>query len=67
MQRLLYKGVSTRRGIMAIHLERCYRKENIFLPETERVTKNTVLLPIYPSLTEEEQMYVIQCIKEVIR
>jgi dTDP-4-amino-4,6-dideoxygalactose transaminase len=67
MQRLLEKGVSTRRGVMAIHLERCYRKDTVFLPETERITKNTVLLPIYPSLTEEEQMYVIQCIKEVIQ
>jgi dTDP-4-amino-4,6-dideoxygalactose transaminase len=67
MQSLLEKGIATRRGIMAIHLERCYRKDSLLLPETERITKNTVLLPIYPSLTEEEQMYVIQCIKEVMQ
>ncbi len=67
MKNLLKKGIATRRGIMAIHLEKCYSKYRVFLPETERITKNTVLLPIYPSMTREEQNYVIQCINEVLQ
>ncbi|MBI5639473.1 MAG: DegT/DnrJ/EryC1/StrS family aminotransferase, partial [Nitrospirae bacterium] len=66
MQRLLEKGVATRRGIMAIHMEECYIKCSAVLPVTERITKNTILLPIYPSMTEEEQSYVVQCIKEIL-
>ncbi|MBI4688815.1 MAG: DegT/DnrJ/EryC1/StrS family aminotransferase [Nitrospirae bacterium] len=66
MQRLLEKGIATRRGIMAIHMEECYRKYKVPLPETERITRNTVILPLYSSMTEEEQEYVIRCIKEIL-
>lgn len=66
MQKLLEKGIATRRGIMAIHMEECYQKYRVSLPETERITKNTVLLPIYPSMTPEEQLYVVRCIKEIL-
>lgn len=66
MQKLLDKGIATRRGIMAIHMEECYHKYKVSLPETERITKNTVLLPIYPSMTEKEQEYVVQCIKNIM-
>lgn len=65
MQKLLDKGISSRRGIMAIHMEECYKKYYVPLPETERVTKNTILLPLYPAMTIEEQSYVIQCIREL--
>jgi len=66
MQRLLEKGIATRRGIMAIHLEECYQKYKASLPQTERITRNTILLPLYPSMTEEEQGYVIRCMKEIL-
>lgn len=66
MQKLLDKGISTRRGIMAIHMEECYIEYKVALPETERITKNTVLLPIYPSMTPEEQLYVVRCIGEIL-
>lgn len=65
MQKLLDKGISTRRGIMAIHMEECYKKYYVPLPETELVTKNTILLPLYPAMTIDEQAYVIQCIREL--
>ena len=65
MQKLLDKGIATRRGIMAIHMEECYKKYYVPLPETERVTTNTILLPLYPAMTIEEQAYVIQCIREL--
>jgi dTDP-4-amino-4,6-dideoxygalactose transaminase len=67
MQKLLEKGISTRRGIMAIHMEPCY---NNFLrsplPNTENITRNTILLPLYVTMTNEEQSFVINSIKEII-
>ncbi|MBI5639476.1 MAG: DegT/DnrJ/EryC1/StrS family aminotransferase [Nitrospirae bacterium] len=57
---------NTRRGIMAIHMEECYIKSSAVLPVTERITKNTVLLPIYPSMTEEEQEYVVTSAGEIL-
>jgi len=65
MQKLLSCGVATRRGIMAIHLEQCYLHCKAVLQATERITTNTILLPIYPSITVDEQGYVIRCLKEV--
>jgi perosamine synthetase len=64
MQNLLEKGIATRRGIMAIHLEECYQTSPGFLPETERITKNTFLLPIYPSMEAKELEYVVERIIE---
>lgn len=66
MQKLLDRGIATRRGIMAIHLEDCYRDYRVSLPETERMTRRTLLLPLYPSMTEEEQEYVTRAMKEIL-
>lgn len=65
MQKLLDRGIATRRGIMAIHMEECYSGYKVFLPETERITKNTVILPLYPAMTIEEQAYVIQYMRDL--
>lgn len=62
MQKLFEEGIATRRGIMAIHLEKCYQAFSGSLPETERITKNSILLPIYPSMTIEEQIYTISAV-----
>ncbi|MBM4146644.1 MAG: DegT/DnrJ/EryC1/StrS family aminotransferase [Nitrospira sp.] len=67
MMKLLEKGVTTRRGIMAIHMEKSYSRYKASLPETERISARTLLLPIYPTLTEDEQGYVIHCIKEILK
>lgn len=66
MEKLLEKGIATRRGIMAIHMEECYDGNGVDLSATERITKKTILLPIYPSLTEEEQQYVVRCISDIL-
>jgi dTDP-4-amino-4,6-dideoxygalactose transaminase len=67
MQRLLDRGISTRRGIMAIHREPPYldpRWEKQ-LPETNAVTDHTLILPLFHQMTEQEQDYVIECIREI--
>src|SRR3989338_2593763 len=69
MERLLEKGIATRRGIMAIHMEEAYagRGGKSKLPATENATKSMFLLPIYPTMTEDEQSYVVESIKEILR
>ena len=68
MERLLERGISTRRGIMATHQEPLYAKEyaQVRLPETEAATRETLILPLFPQMTAEEQDYVIANIKEVM-
>lgn len=66
MERLLKKGISSRRGIMAIHREPCYSRNNATLPETERITDNTIILPLYPSMTDEEARHVISSISDIL-
>jgi perosamine synthetase len=67
MERLLEKGIATKRGIMAIHMEPCYKGISRFpLTNTERITKNTLLLPLYVTMTTEEQFLVVNTIKEIL-
>jgi hypothetical protein len=49
MQNLLNRGISCRRGIMAIRRELPYRQEqwDHRLPVTNRVTDTAVLLPLF--------------------
>ncbi len=67
MEKLLEEGIITRRGIMAIHTEPCYSgfrgKE---LPVTERISRNTVLLPLYPDMTDKEQAFVINAVRSIM-
>jgi len=68
MNILLEKGIATRRGIMAIHLEPAYRNRfgDIRLPETEKAFRETIILPLYPQMTVEEQDYVIDSFKQAL-
>jgi perosamine synthetase len=62
MEKLLKKGISTRRGIMASHLEPVYKKiyPHLKLPVTEYVAANSILIPIYAQMTKKEIDYVLQ-------
>lgn len=66
MQKLLELGIATRRGVMAIHLEQCYQASGISYPETERITKNTMLLPLYPQLKGEEAEFMVKCMHNIL-
>ena len=69
MQMLLDRGVSSRRGIMAIHREPPYRAGNwdARLPVTNQVTDSALVLPLFFEMTEEEQDYVIDCMRDIAR
>ena len=66
MQELLNRGVSSRRGIMAIHHEPPYRDEKweTLLPVTNLVTDTALVLPLFYEMTDEEQDYVIDCLEQ---
>jgi dTDP-4-amino-4,6-dideoxygalactose transaminase len=60
MADLAARGIATRRGVMAIHLEPFYRDlcPEVSLPVTERCSAETLLLPLYPGLTDDEQQLI---------
>ena len=69
MQKLLEKGISTRRGIMTIHREPYYVKNFgcTSLPVTEKISDSTMIIPLFVGMTEEEQDYVAKNIKNSLR
>jgi len=57
-------GVSARRGIMASHLEPAYRDvRSAALPATERLTRDSLILPLYHGMTGDEQEYVVDVLR----
>ncbi|HEV2250429.1 MAG TPA: DegT/DnrJ/EryC1/StrS family aminotransferase [Candidatus Limnocylindria bacterium] len=66
MTNLLRRGIATRRGVMASHLEKTYtdRIAPVSLPVTEEATQHTMLIPLFATMTEEEQTYVIDALRE---
>jgi dTDP-4-amino-4,6-dideoxygalactose transaminase len=59
-------GISPRRGIMAAHLEPAYADlPRVELPVTERLTADSVILPLYHQMTEADQDRVVAVFREV--
>ena len=56
---LAARGVSARRGIMAAHLEPAYAGVTPGpLPVTERITRDSLILPLHHALTEADQDHI---------
>lgn len=65
LERLAQDGISARRGIMAAHRQPAYAGRDTGdanLSVTERLTDNTVILPVYHQLTPDEQSRVIRSV-----
>jgi perosamine synthetase len=64
MQTLLYEEIQTRRGAMNSHLEPAYAElaKGVSLPNSESALNETMILPLFPTMTDEEQDRVIQVI-----
>lgn len=59
-------AISPRRGIMAAHLEpACADLPPVSLPVTERLTADSLVLPLYHQMTEEEQDRVVAVLRSV--
>jgi perosamine synthetase len=59
MRALLRDGITTRRGVGAIHHEAPYR-QRLALPNTATAARDCLLLPLYPELSEADQSHVIE-------
>ena len=68
MRELLRKGVTTRRAVMASHLEPAYRECALPapLPVTERVAARGLIVPLYPEMTDAEQDVVVEALRQAI-
>ncbi|MGC0422588.1 DegT/DnrJ/EryC1/StrS family aminotransferase [Embleya sp. AB8] len=57
-------GISARRGIMAAHLEPAYADvEHVPLPVTERLTRDSLILPLFHDMTEAQQDRVVAAVR----
>jgi perosamine synthetase len=64
--RMAARGVSCRHGIQPLHLEPYFRSRmsGLRLPESEAAARETLFLPIFPGLREDEQARVHQALKQ---
>lgn len=64
---LASRGVSARRGIMAAHLEPAYDGHpHAPLPLTERLSRDSVILPLFHEMTSAEQDHVVASLAEAL-
>jgi dTDP-4-amino-4,6-dideoxygalactose transaminase len=66
LARLADDGISARRGIMAAHRQPAYADRDTgtaALPATERLTDNTLILPVFHQFTADEQRRVVDSVR----
>lgn len=79
MQEMLDQGIATRRGIMCAHLEPAYRDSATWrcaemgcqtggscpnLVESERAQKESIILPLFSGMTEQQQYVVASALRQ---
>ena len=64
LRAMMQERVSPRRGIMAAHLEPAFADEAVAsLPVTERLTRQSLLLPLFHTMEESDQEHVVAILK----
>jgi len=59
-------GISARRGIMAAHLEPAYADvSHGVLPHTERLTRDSLILPLHHALTADDQDHIVGVLRKL--
>jgi dTDP-4-amino-4,6-dideoxygalactose transaminase len=78
MRRLLAAGVSTRRGVMASHLEPAYSAERWrcwrgcstatceHLAQTVAAQSRKIVLPLYHEMGEDDQVRVVEALRDAL-
>ncbi len=68
MQKMLDAGISTRRGIMTSHRETAYKTDyaGVSLPVSEKAADQSIILPLYIPMKEEEIQKVIEQFKLLV-
>ena len=68
MQKLLDKGISTRRGVMNAHREPAYcNMRKVVLSASQDISARSILIPIYPQMEDTEISDVISCILAILQ
>ena len=69
MQKMLDAGISTRRGIMTSHRETAYKKEyeGLSLPVSEKASDQSIILPLYIPMKEEDIQKVIDTFTSLLK
>ncbi len=69
MQSMLDAGVATRRGVMCAHREAVYRNAGYCqkLRHSEEAQDQTIILPLFPQMTLEQQDYVVTALSNALR
>ncbi|WP_018614271.1 DegT/DnrJ/EryC1/StrS family aminotransferase [Segetibacter koreensis] len=69
MQKLLDKGIASRRGIMTSHRESAYKQEakNVSLPVSEDLQDNSIILPLYVPLQKKELEFIIDTFLSIVK
>ena len=64
MQAMLDAGIATRRGIMCAHREEVYLNSRRFaLPHSENCQDRTIILPLYPQMTEADITHIVASLR----
>lgn len=66
MDALHARGVPTRRGVMASHLEEPYRELGARLPHTEWAAENCLQLPMHPALDDGQMAHILGAIDDLV-
>ena len=68
MEKLLLRGISTRRGIMLAHREKAYTNlmYHCQLPKSEDLNEKSVLLPLFVPMEPQDVIIIIQGIYNII-
>lgn len=68
MELMLEKGISTRRGIMTSHRESAYKTthSDLSLPLTEYYSDNSVVIPLFYPMSDQEIETVITTVKSIL-
>ena len=68
LRQMAERGISCRHGIAPMHFEPYYQElyGELHLPITEEVSRSTMFLPIYPSMTEAELEYIVGNLKDLV-
>ncbi|MBU1019245.1 UDP-4-amino-4,6-dideoxy-N-acetyl-beta-L-altrosamine transaminase [Patescibacteria group bacterium] len=69
MESLLEKGIATQTHYKPVYWHSYYAKDykKGLCPNAETFYEEEISLPIYPSLTEEEQTYIVKTLKNIIK
>jgi len=69
MQTLLDRGIATRPGVMTAHTQPAYSSFHLngTLPISEKASSTSLFLPLYPTMTHNEQDYVIESLHSIFK